>query len=418
MLAPNGGETLAGGSTYSVTWSAGDPDTPAGNLQIAIDYSADGGSVWHHVAGALPNSGSYAWSVPDTATTHGRIRVTVSDGQQQSSDTADADFTITGSPPYRLDIGAVDGGVGAQVTVPVSLTNAGAVDTLQFQLQFDPAVAQFNRLTSRPSARLGTMQFDAQDLGGGVVSILFASPAGDSLPAGSGPLAQLAFQLVGANRSSTPLTPGSVRARNPRGQALPVEAQAGRLTVAESAQQLVADGWAHFQQEQFPAAVADFRSAIADSSQYAEAYTGLGWGQLTLAVTTDSLQAALSSFDEAISLGSTWAGLRAGRAAACLGIGGSRLSSAAVDALAALQEPTFVFPYRTSFDAKDLYLILAFARAGQGDFSQALSDAGNVEPNQINQGDPNTWEVDGVAYRSFEGAVLALLQKLSTLYSG
>jgi len=67
---PNGGEHIAGGSSYAIRWNA----TDAGGLKttpIAIAYSIDGGSTWTTIATALSNSGSYSWTVPSVDSTQG-----------------------------------------------------------------------------------------------------------------------------------------------------------------------------------------------------------------------------------------------------------------------------------------------------------------------------------------------------------
>jgi hypothetical protein len=63
---------LQGGSVAEVLW-----DTPAGiHVQsVAVLSSSDDGSTWNLVAHELPNTGSYLWTVPGTATDQARIAV-------------------------------------------------------------------------------------------------------------------------------------------------------------------------------------------------------------------------------------------------------------------------------------------------------------------------------------------------------
>ena len=46
------------------------------NKNVAIEFSADGGVTYTAIVGAtdLPNTGSFSWTVPNTATTQGRVR--------------------------------------------------------------------------------------------------------------------------------------------------------------------------------------------------------------------------------------------------------------------------------------------------------------------------------------------------------
>src|SRR5262249_38719826 len=93
VTAPNGGEFLAVGSVFGITWSASDN---TGVANVDIDYSTDGGATYPNViATAIPNSGSYAWTVPNTPTAHARVRVTAHDvACLSTSDASDNDFAI------------------------------------------------------------------------------------------------------------------------------------------------------------------------------------------------------------------------------------------------------------------------------------------------------------------------------------
>lgn len=107
LLTPNGGETLIGSTT--ITWSASDAD--AGDtltLELAlVAVAADGTETSAMpLAGALPNTGSFMWSIPSSipatdssgAPQRYKVRVTARDqlGQPQNvrSDLSDATFTI------------------------------------------------------------------------------------------------------------------------------------------------------------------------------------------------------------------------------------------------------------------------------------------------------------------------------------
>lgn len=83
---PNGGETLTGGGVATITW------TWSGSFStVNIDYSTNGGSTWTNIATGTANDGSQAWTVPSTATTQGRVRV--SGGT--ATDMSNANFTIS-----------------------------------------------------------------------------------------------------------------------------------------------------------------------------------------------------------------------------------------------------------------------------------------------------------------------------------
>ncbi len=91
LTSPNGGESYVIGSSQNITWSAID----AATLTIDLAYSTDGGATYPNViATGIANSGSFAWTVPNTPTTLARVQVTAHDACATVSDASDANFTI------------------------------------------------------------------------------------------------------------------------------------------------------------------------------------------------------------------------------------------------------------------------------------------------------------------------------------
>lgn len=87
VTAPNGGEVWAGGSSQTLTW------TSSGVSTVKVEYTLDG-STWATVASNVSASnGAVGWTVPSTASTSARVRV--SDAAGLTSDTSDAPFTVT-----------------------------------------------------------------------------------------------------------------------------------------------------------------------------------------------------------------------------------------------------------------------------------------------------------------------------------
>ncbi len=91
VTSPNGGESWAGGSAHTITWSA------SGVTSVKVEYSLNGGSTWSTLTSSTSaSSGSYAWTVPSSASTTARVRV--SDAADASvTDSSNASFTITTS---------------------------------------------------------------------------------------------------------------------------------------------------------------------------------------------------------------------------------------------------------------------------------------------------------------------------------
>jgi|GEM_PF-661202 len=98
VQAPNGGEQLAGGSTYTVEWTASDPDDDLDSFEI--DYSPDDGTTWESVTTVGASERTYDWTVPTDNTTIAVIRVTATDAAGNiDSDTSDDTFTVDSDPP-------------------------------------------------------------------------------------------------------------------------------------------------------------------------------------------------------------------------------------------------------------------------------------------------------------------------------
>lgn len=68
---------LAGGQKYTVTWDAA--DLHLRSSPVTIRWSRDGKAAGEVVAGAIPNNGSYEWTVPKDMTTSGVLRIEAAD---------------------------------------------------------------------------------------------------------------------------------------------------------------------------------------------------------------------------------------------------------------------------------------------------------------------------------------------------
>jgi endonuclease/exonuclease/phosphatase family metal-dependent hydrolase len=111
VTSPNGGESFVGGSTQNITWTA------SGVTNVKLEYTLTG-STWTVITSSTAASaGSYAWTVPSSATTTAQVRV--SDAANSAiTDTSNAAFTITTST----------GGGTAQVFINEILANEPGTD--------------------------------------------------------------------------------------------------------------------------------------------------------------------------------------------------------------------------------------------------------------------------------------------------
>ncbi len=85
LIAPNGGERLVMGSTTEIRWNARNV-----GVNVAVEFSADGGTTWSPVKTVLAATGALQWDVPAVETEHGLIRIVGNGG----SDVSAAPFAI------------------------------------------------------------------------------------------------------------------------------------------------------------------------------------------------------------------------------------------------------------------------------------------------------------------------------------
>ncbi len=117
LTSPNGGENWVVGSSHNITWSnTGTIDN------VKIEISTDGGTNYSPVVASTPNTGSYSWTVPNSASTTVKIRV--SDAAGTASYSSDGNFTISTSGG-----GSGGGGVSTDLFVPVVLSSSGVGDS-------------------------------------------------------------------------------------------------------------------------------------------------------------------------------------------------------------------------------------------------------------------------------------------------
>ena len=90
LTSPNGGELWPVGMQYPITWQS----VGAVSNDLKLEYSTDNFSTVHTIAGSVPNTGEFLWTVPDDMSDTVRVRLT--DNQRaQITDTSDLTFAIT-----------------------------------------------------------------------------------------------------------------------------------------------------------------------------------------------------------------------------------------------------------------------------------------------------------------------------------
>ena len=94
VLAPNGGESLAGGSTVPVRWEIGGPIE-----FVTIELSVDGGSTWTQLARCGAEAGTWNWTIPSINADHCLLRISAAQNTSLS-DTSNVPFSIHGMTRY------------------------------------------------------------------------------------------------------------------------------------------------------------------------------------------------------------------------------------------------------------------------------------------------------------------------------
>lgn len=113
LSSPDGSEVWKMGSTHAVTWSASDN---VGVTSVSLSWSSDGGSNWSPIATGVPNTGSFAWVVPASATSAARVKVVAFD----AAGNAGADSSLAA---FAIDAWTIAASAGAGGTI----TPAGVV---------------------------------------------------------------------------------------------------------------------------------------------------------------------------------------------------------------------------------------------------------------------------------------------------
>ncbi|WP_434391790.1 lamin tail domain-containing protein [Melittangium boletus] len=90
VTSPNGGESWTVGSAQAITWTA------SGVTNVKLEYTLNGSTWTTLTSSTAASTGRYAWTVPSTATTTARVRVSDA-ANSATTDTSDGAFALTTS---------------------------------------------------------------------------------------------------------------------------------------------------------------------------------------------------------------------------------------------------------------------------------------------------------------------------------
>lgn len=128
-----------------------------------------------------------------------------------------------------LSLGSGSGPAGETVQIPLGLDNEDPTKGLQADILFDGGVAS---LTGLALAVRGTgFQYEIATISSGHARVILYYTDSTILAAGTGTLANLNFELLGAGGTQTNLTPSAMVLSDPDGAALPIDGEAGTLQI-------------------------------------------------------------------------------------------------------------------------------------------------------------------------------------------
>jgi tetratricopeptide (TPR) repeat protein len=161
--------------------------------------------------------------------------------------------------------------------------------------------------------------------------------------------------------------------------------------------------WAAFQRSEYHTALSEFKTAVAMDTTKAEGYDGKGWSYALLDSLSESCEALLECLerdptrvDPLVCLAAVYRDL-------------PDLDAAIENAQQALAlEPTFVFHRRSSYDWRDLRLILAECFYALADYELAYAEVRELD---------SSFEIDP-ADEDYAELLLLKIEELVSLYGG
>ncbi len=129
---PNGGEVLYIGAPTLLTWYASDN---IGVTSVDVNLSRNGvGGPWETIATAVPNTGSYSWTVSGPITTTAYLRVVAHDaGGNTATDLSDAEFQIADAATSTLLSTFVANSTPQGIELHWQLANPGSFSSISVE---------------------------------------------------------------------------------------------------------------------------------------------------------------------------------------------------------------------------------------------------------------------------------------------
>lgn len=188
VTRPNGGETWYAGTQQEIRWvGPGVLNMPS----VTIRYSIDGGSTWTDIIASTENDGSYLWTVPAQLTTQALIRIVETGGP--AFDQSNGVFTIAAQVLLRVNNSSGQPGT-TNNRVTISLDNTINLRGFSFRLTDSPNLLTAMNVT--PINRAASFAVTKVD-NGTSLTVYLVHLSGSLLPAGSGPVLQISYDVSG-----------------------------------------------------------------------------------------------------------------------------------------------------------------------------------------------------------------------------
>ncbi|MCP5107583.1 MAG: hypothetical protein GY950_29615 [bacterium] len=133
VTSPNGGESLAVGSSQAITWTS---TGTVGNVKI--QYSINNGSSWTTISSATTNDGTYSWTVPNAVSSSCKLKISeASDGSP--SDTSNSTFSIVSATSPTITVTSPNSGESLEAgsSHSITWTSTGTVGKIKIKYSTD-----------------------------------------------------------------------------------------------------------------------------------------------------------------------------------------------------------------------------------------------------------------------------------------
>lgn len=148
ITAPNGGEVWNVATTQNITWNA-----TTFVSSVRIEYSADNGVTWNLISSNAPNTGSFAWTIPNNPSTVALMRI-FNTAFPTVGDTSNGVFTIA-NPQIAVTnpTAATQWQVGQSVTI--QWTNGAGVSNVRLEYSTNGGITWTTIVTSVATTSTG-----------------------------------------------------------------------------------------------------------------------------------------------------------------------------------------------------------------------------------------------------------------------